>query len=192
MCNTYCFSTATIVARTRLSVTLYVICLSCCIMIMEFRAPQNTFLQWLKNYQVLKKSDEAYRFIYSSWDNTMSISESTASKVAAISELFYTRSKQERAMRFSRRSSSDSLTESSTCHAPLGRRNGGLFWSSETFRTAHVHSSGPGSVVGIATAYGLDGQGIESRWEWDFPHLSRPALRSTQPPVKWVPGLSRG
>ena len=24
--------------------------------------------------------------------------------------------------------------------------------------------SGPGSVVGIATAYGLDGQGIESRW----------------------------
>jgi hypothetical protein len=26
----------------------------------------------------------------------------------------------------------------------------------------------------------------------DFPHLSRPALRSTQPPVQWVPGLSRG
>ena len=25
-------------------------------------------------------------------------------------------------------------------------------------------SSGPGSVVGIATAYGLDGSGIESRW----------------------------
>ena len=25
-------------------------------------------------------------------------------------------------------------------------------------------SSGPGSVVGIATAYGLDGLGIESRW----------------------------
>jgi hypothetical protein len=24
--------------------------------------------------------------------------------------------------------------------------------------------SGPGSVVGIATAYGLDGPGIESRW----------------------------
>jgi len=23
---------------------------------------------------------------------------------------------------------------------------------------------GPGSVVGIATAYGLDGPGIESRW----------------------------
>ena len=34
---------------------------------------------------------------------------------------------------------------------------------------------GPGSVVGIATGYGLDGPGIESRWGRDFPHLSRPA-----------------
>jgi hypothetical protein len=51
---------------------------------------------------------------------------------------------------------------------------------------------GPGSVVGIATAYGLDGPGIESRWGRDFPHLYRPTLRPTQPPVQWVPGLSRG
>jgi hypothetical protein len=51
---------------------------------------------------------------------------------------------------------------------------------------------GPGSVVGIATAYELDGPGIESRWERDFPHLSRPGLRPTHPPVQWVPGLSWG
>jgi hypothetical protein len=52
----------------------------------------------------------------------------------------------------------------------------------------------PGSVVGVATAYGLDGPGIESQWERDIPHPSRAALRppSPQPPVKWAPGLSRG
>ena len=53
-------------------------------------------------------------------------------------------------------------------------------------------NSGPVSVVGIATGYGLDGPGIESRWGRDFPHLSRPALGLTQPPVQWVSGLSRG
>jgi len=50
----------------------------------------------------------------------------------------------------------------------------------------------PGGSVGIAIGYGLDGPGIESRRGRDFPHLPRPALGSTQPPVQWVPGLSRG
>ena len=48
------------------------------------------------------------------------------------------------------------------------------------------------SSVGIATGYGLDGPGIESRWGKDFPHLSRLDLGSTQPPIQWLPGLSRG
>jgi hypothetical protein len=43
------------------------------------------------------------------------------------------------------------------------------------------------STVGIATRYGLDGSGIESRWGRDFPHPTRPALGPTQPPIKLVP-----
>ena len=35
-----------------------------------------------------------------------------------------------------------------------------------------INTCGPGSVVGIATEYGLDGPGIESRWGRDFLHLS--------------------
>jgi hypothetical protein len=48
------------------------------------------------------------------------------------------------------------------------------------------------SSVGAVTDYGLDGPGIESRWGRDIPHLSRPVLGPTQPPVQRVPGLSQG
>jgi hypothetical protein len=40
--------------------------------------------------------------------------------------------------------------------------------------------------AGIATCYGLDGPGIESRWGRDFPHPSRPAMGLTQLPVQGV------
>jgi hypothetical protein len=48
------------------------------------------------------------------------------------------------------------------------------------------------SSIGKATRYGLDDSGIESRLGQDFPHPSRPVLGPTQPPIQWVPGLSRG
>jgi len=41
--------------------------------------------------------------------------------------------------------------------------------------------------VDTATSYGLDGPGIKSRSERDFPYLPRPHLRHTQPPIQWVP-----
>jgi len=58
----------------------------------------------------------------------------------------------------------------------------------------HCGTSGPGgsgSSVGIATDYRLDGRDpipVGTR----FSAPSSPTLGPTQPPVQWVPGLSRG
>jgi hypothetical protein len=51
----------------------------------------------------------------------------------------------------------------------------------------------PGSSVGIATGYGQDGPGIgkKTRRGQDFSHTFRPVMGHSQPPVRWVPGLSR-
>jgi len=49
----------------------------------------------------------------------------------------------------------------------------------------------PGSLVGIATDYGLDGPGSNPGGDEIF-RPSRPALRPTQPPVQWVLCLSQG
>ena len=58
-----------------------------------------------------------------------------------------------------------------------------------------LHNVGRVSSVGIATHYGLDGPGIESRWGRNFPHPSRPALGPTSSPINWFrisfPGVKR-
>ena len=48
---------------------------------------------------------------------------------------------------------------------------------------------GRDSAVDIVTGYGLDSPGIEFRRRRGFPHLSRPALGSTQLFIQWVTGL---
>jgi hypothetical protein len=56
---------------------------------------------------------------------------------------------------------------------------------------ANMLTCGPGSSVGIATDYGLEGPG-PNLGEDEIFRPSRQALGPTQPPVKWVPGLYRG
>ena len=55
----------------------------------------------------------------------------------------------------------------------------------------HIYMCGPGSSVSIVTDYGLDGLGSNPSGDKIF-RPSRPTMGPTQPPVKWVLGLSRG
>ena len=59
------------------------------------------------------------------------------------------------------------------------------------YLTLYMLTCGPGSSVGIATDYGLDVPGSNPGGDEIF-CPSRPALGPPQPPVKWVPVLSRG
>ena len=55
-----------------------------------------------------------------------------------------------------------------------------------------LHSiCGPGSSVGLAIDHGLEGPASNHGGDEIF-RLYRPGLGPKQPPIKWVPGLSRG
>ena len=66
-------------------------------------------------------------------------------------------------------------------------RNNGVSWYLFTTNLLNLFSSS----VGIVTDYRLDGPGSNPGGDEIF-RPSIPALGPTQPPVKWVPRLSRG
>ena len=66
-----------------------------------------------------------------------------------------------------------------------------IIWRFYFFIRAYNKRRGPGSSVGIATDYGLDGPGSNPGGDEIF-RPSRATLGPTQLPVKWVPVLSRG
>jgi len=78
---------------------------------------------------------------------------------------------------------------SSTCFESEGSSSGRRLYIQLRYGT--VYMCGPGSSVGIANDYGLVGPGPNPGGDEIF-RPSRPALGSIQPPVKWVPGFSRG
>ena len=61
-----------------------------------------------------------------------------------------------------------------------------IFWD-----IYYIVKSGRRSSVGIVSDYGLDGPGSNPGGDEIF-RPSRPALGPTQPPLQWIPGLSRG
>jgi hypothetical protein len=73
--------------------------------------------------------------------------------------------------------------------------NRGINMNKEREISCYPFRAGRDDSVGIATRYGLDGTGIESRKGRDFAHPSRPALESSYTmgtgPLSGVGGIKR-
>ena len=78
---------------------------------------------------------------------------------------------------------------SSPCFEPESSFSGRRLCIQLRYGTFYMR--GTGSSVGIVTDYGLDGPGSNPGGDEIF-RPSRPAVRPTQHPVQWEPGLSRG
>jgi hypothetical protein len=63
-----------------------------------------------------------------------------------------------------------------------------VYLSTSIFVLGNLCSMDQDSVVTEATHYRLDSLGIKSQLGQGFPHPSRLALGSTQPPTQWLPG----
>ena len=86
-----------------------------------------------------------------------------------------------------------------SCYGPRLQAPRNLVWShlwstanTEThtipnLQVLHMLQGSRDGVVGVATPYEIDGPGLEPWWGRDFCDPSRPAPRSTQPPVRRVP-----
>jgi hypothetical protein len=178
MFNTYCFATAVMVTRTRLSVTLHVHCL--CLGSCKSRVGNphlqmsSKFLRMLSAAKCWVESAvplRPYRLHVHPYLPFRCVS-SVCRSVTLIANIMNPSTRSVRMWIFP------------TC--PVSRTRKSVFTSFPGVW------SGPGSSVGIATGYGLDGPGIESRWGRDFSHTPRTVLGPTQPPVQWVPGISGG
>jgi hypothetical protein len=66
------------------------------------------------------------------------------------------------------------------------------FEAFSTLKTPLFVVIGPGGVADYSDWLRAGGSRDQIPVGRNFPHLSRPALRPTQPPVQWKPGLSRG
>jgi len=84
-----------------------------------------------------------------------------------------------------------SLADTKSKHLFLTYRNRLNNTVQITFMCVIRNRRGPGSSVGIATDYGLDGPGSNPGGEEVF-RPSRPALGPTHSPAKWVPGVYWG